>query len=347
MEYSLEGKQHLNVSDIPGGVGYKEAITEEQLLNDLADESDVKIYEADEFLSTIHVPGTYSLPRTLNTLEWWKVYNQGAIGSCLGASDCQTATGVAWLKTGERIEFSKFGHYIAIQLMADLKGCRPQSLGKDQGSIPTMAIIVAAKWGYMPEVWSETIENLYVAKFGQASGLRTGQKIAPPYPRNYAEGLRSHRKYLENLRNPNSQQRKIMSLFTMDKYIRITKADQIVKAKRMGVGFVQQSSIWPKDMDAHPMRINTFSDSKDPNNRHAGGHAYQILDITPNDEFVIGNTWGQGWGGDDGAKTASTEVEQRIIDDERSIVFLKTDMPFVTTAKTAAREIPLKAADLF
>ena len=95
------------------------------------------------------------------------------------------------------------------------------------------------------------------------------------------------------------------------------------------------------------MRIDTFSDSKDPNNRHAGGHAYQILDITPNDEFVIGNTWGQGWGGDDGAKTASAEVEQRIIDDERSIVFLKTDMPFIATAKTAAREIPLKAADLF
>jgi len=58
----LKDKQHLNVSEIPGGVGYKN-ISEEQLLNELADESDVKIYEADEFLATIHVPGTYSLPK--------------------------------------------------------------------------------------------------------------------------------------------------------------------------------------------------------------------------------------------------------------------------------------------
>lgn len=286
------------------------------------------------------------MPRTLNTLEWWDVFNQLTIGSCLGCSDAQTATGVTWLKTGgEVIEFSKFGHYVAIQLMADLKGCRPISLGKDQGSIPTFALIVAAKWGYMPNIWSSTLESMFVKTYGKASGLRDGQRVAPRYPKSYAQGLQAFKRYIENLRKPESLQRQIMAMFRMDKYVRITKAGQILKAKRTGAGFVQQSSIWPRDMDAKPERVDSFSSSKDPNNRHAGGHAYQILDITPDDEFVLGNTWGQ-WG-DEGAKTISASVEQQIIDDPMTLVYLKTDMPFVQGGTNQYREVPLNAADMF
>ena len=328
-EIDLSKFKGTPISEMPNGATGYRSVSEEEFLNTLADDTDVKIIEADEFLSKFHVPGTYSLPRTLNTLEWWEVFNQGSIGSCLGSSDAQTATGVYWLKTGKVQEFSKFGHYLAIQLMADMKGCRPQSLGKDMGSIPTMALIVAAQWGYCPA------------------------ELAPPYPRSYAEGLQSHRQYIEDLKNPNSDLRKAMAPFRMQKYIRITKAEQILKAKRVGAGFVQQSSIWPKTMDSHPTRIDDFSDSKDPNNRHAGGHAYQVLDITPNDEFVIGNTWDKGnakgntpstnggWG-DEGAKTASMAAEQAIIDDKMSLVYLKTDMEHqASDSGVANRDVPI------
>lgn len=345
--------RHIPVSELPvGATGYKKA-SEEQVLNTLADDKSIQIIEATDFLKQIVVPGTYSLPRSLNTLSWWKVFNQGAIGSCLGSSDSQTATGVYWLKTGKVIEFCKFGHYLAIQLMADLKGCRPLSIGKDQGSIPSFALIVAAKWGYCPEVWDQALEEMFVAAYGSASGYKNGQPLAPPYPRNYADGLRAYGPWLQDLKNPNSQLRKVMAMFRMDKYIRITKTEHILKAKRAGIGFIQQSSLWHKSFDSHATRIDDFGGPG--SGPHSGGHAYQVMDITPDDEFIIGNTWGpgnaqgdthstQGWG-DEGAKVASQQAEQAIIDDPMTLVYLKTDMEYVKTAPQGPREIPIEKDD--
>jgi len=332
MALNLTNRQ-LPVSEIPGGVGYQ-AVSEEQVLNDLAD-AGISIVEADEFLSRLHIPATYSLPRTLNTLEWWKCFNQGSIGSCLGCSDAQTATGVAWLKTKKRIEFSKFGHYIVTQMKGGL-------LGRDVGSVPTDAIKVAAQFGYCPMKWSEACEELWQAAYGTESNIPPGQRMAPNYPPNYHFGLQSHKQWLDAVKDPNSQTRKVMRLFKMDRYIRITKAEQILTAKRAGVGFVQQSSIWPRDMDQPGDRITTWSDSKDPKNRHAGGHAYQIMDLTPEDEFVPGNTWGESWG-DEGCKIMGKDIEQAILDDPMTIAFLKTDMPLV--GPKGPREIPLVADD--
>lgn len=324
------------LSQFPEGMtaGYQEK-SEQQVLNELADETDIQFIDADEFLSRIIVPDAMQLPQTLHTLDWWKVFNQGPIGSCFGCSDCQTATGVHWLQTGERVEFSKFGHYILTQWVGGM-------LGRDVGSVPSDGLKVAAKIGYCPEVWSEHLETVYQAKYNEPSGFSPGQQMAPAYPRSYSEGMKTFRQWLSVAQDPNSNTRKVMALFKMDKYIRITKVDQIYKAKRAGVGFVQQSSKWLAPMDAHPTRIEGFL-GRAVNIKHAGGHAYQVMDLTPDDEFVVGNTWGKKWG-DEGCKTAPASVEQEIIDHSYSMVFLKTDMPF-SNIKRGPRTITVKGSD--
>jgi len=307
------------VSELPdGATGYR-SVSEQEVLNTLSDDTDVEIIDADEFLAQMVVPQTYSLPRTLNTLEWWNVFNQGSIGSCFGCSDSQTATGVHWLKTGKVQEFSKFGHYVATQLMTDLQGGKPRSLGEDKGSLPTMGLIVAAKWGYCPD------------------------QHAPEYPRNYKEGMQSYRQYIEDLKNPDSKIRQAMAPFRMQKYIRITKGEQITKAKKMGVGFVQLSGKWTEAFDAEPETVSSLGGSL-----HAqhGGHAFQVMDLNVNGGFVIGNTWGQKWG-DDGCKTMPEHIMDEYLADPMTICFLKTDMEFVKGASepTGPREIPIKSSD--
>jgi len=352
--FDREKMLHLPVSEMPDGATGTRKISEDEVLNGITDPLpdsvkatidddsplEIPIVSADAFLSTIVVPGTYSLPRTLNTTEWWDVFNQGSIGSCFGCSDSQTATGVNWLKTGKVQEFNKFLHYVACQLMADLKGCRPLSLGKDGGSIPTMGLLVAGHWGYCPD------------------------ELAPDYPRSYAEGLQTFRQLIEDLKNPNSKLRQAMAPYRMDKFIPIKNTAQIRKAKKSGCGFVQLNSLWPKTMDSHPTLISDFTDSTDPNNRHAGGHAYGVLDVAQadaevgvtDDDFAIANTWGkgnakgnqagtQGWG-DEGAKYCKDSALQKILDDKMTLCYLKTDMPFVQGSKEqqGPREIPYKSS---
>jgi hypothetical protein len=309
------------------------AKTEEQVLNELADETDIQIIDADDFLACFSEP-TYALPETLNTLEWWKVMSQGSIGSCFGCSDAQTATGVHWFKTGVRVEFAKFGHYIATQKMGGM-------FGRDVGSDPTDGIKVAAKWGYCPEVWSEHLEEMYKAAYNEASGYAPGARLAPPYPRDYRSGVASHKGWLEAVLNDGSKLRKVMHLFKMKTYVRIKKQSQIVEAKRKGIGFAQQSSAWPASMDAHPKRIDRITGSLHP--RH-GMHAYQVLDITPQGECVIGNTWGKQWG-DEGAKVASATAQDTLLGDRYTICFLKTDMEYTPDKKQSPRKIPIKASD--
>lgn len=330
---------HLPISKCPiGTTGYapgpKGYPTCEQFLNELMEESDIQIIDAAEFLATIEVPATYSLPRTLNTLDWWKVFNQGAIGSCFGCSDAQTATGVHWLKTGERVEFSKFGHYIATQKMGGM-------LGRDDGSMPTDGVKVAAKWGYCPEVWSEHLESLYKAEYGEPSGFKVGERLAPAYPKSYRTGLTAFKPWLDAVLKEGSKIRKVMHLFRMKQYLRIKNQAEIVEAKRKGAGFVQQSSYWSESFDANPKRIDRISGGLHP--RH-GGHAYQILDITPDGECVLGNTWGQQWG-DDGAKVIAKSAEDEVLRNNYTLCFLKTDMEFTPNVKRLPRVIPIRSGD--
>lgn len=334
VEVNREPYLHLPISKCPAGItGYANPITEEQFLNDLADETDIQIVEADEFLKCVAEP-TYALPETLSTLDWWKVFNQGGIGSCFGCADAQTATGVHWLATGQRVEFSKFGHYIATQKMGGM-------FGRDAGSSPTDGIKVAAKWGYCPEVWSEHLESLYKSFYNESSGYALGARLAPAYPRDYRSGIAAYRSWLEAVSNDGSKLRKVMHLFRMKTYIRVKKQSQIVEAKRKGIGFAQQSSAWPASMDSHPERIDRIAGSMHP--RH-GMHAYQILDINSKGECVIGNTWGKQWG-DEGAKTASVTAQDQILADKYTICFLKTDMDFKPNKIIEPRRIPIKASD--
>lgn len=315
-------------------------------------DTQVPVIAADKFLATINISKTFSVPRTLNTLDWWKCFDQGSIGSCFGCSDCQTATGVLWMKTKKRIEFSKFFHYILTQSFDNM-------LGRDVGSVPTTGVKVAAKIGYCPEIWTPFLEEMYVATYGEASNIPVGKQWVPSYPKDYATGLRQFKPLLDAVKNPESKLRKVMAMFRMDKCIVIDKANQIVKAKVAGIGFVQQSSLWPSAMDEHPTLIKRFK-SKITNEQHGGGHAYQIMDLVidgpvqfdANSEFQgdanfgVGNTWSPRWG-DEGIKTADMDTEQEIIDDRMSIVNLKTDMPYIPNGSQEAREVPLTGTTFF
>jgi hypothetical protein len=143
------------------------------------------------------------------------VANSVAVHNCFGCADCQTTTGVNWMKTGKRIEFDKFFHYLCCQYMADLKNVRPRSLGKDTGSIPSMGLIVAATWGYLPSSFSK--------------------KLGLGYPKTYEAGLRAYGPLLQQLKDPNSEVRKAMAKYKMDKYIPIKNSDPRSEAKRSRV----------------------------------------------------------------------------------------------------------------
>jgi hypothetical protein len=182
-----------------------------------------------------------------------------------------------------------------------------------------MALLVAAKWGYCPATF------------------------CPPYPVSYKQGLRTHRQLVDDLQDESSELRQAMAPHKIKEYVRITKVEQIIEAKKLGAGFVQQSSIWPKTMDEHPERIERFTSSLDRTNRHAGGHAYQVLDIhAETSEPILGNSWGN-WG-DEGAKTISLEAEQAMLDDPMTICYLKTDL--ATQAEWKPRSVPIKMSDL-
>jgi hypothetical protein len=323
------------LSECPAGISGYRLVSEEEVGNRLSDETNINIIDADDFISQFSEPkGFVGVSQTLSTLKWWDVFNQGSIGSCFGVADSQTTTGVNWMKTGKRVEFDKFFHYLCCQYMADLKKVRPRSLGKDTGSIPSMGLIVAATWGYLPSSLS--------AKLGLG------------YPRDYSTGLRAYGPLLQQLQDPNSEVRKAMAPYRMDKYIPIKNTGQIRAAKRKGLGFIQANSVWPRDMDLHQLIVKSFSDSKDPANKHAGGHAWQIMDIaqavadlgiTEND-FVIGNSWGMQWG-DEGTKYILAAVLDAIIQDSMSVFHLKTDLPHVVnTQQRESRVIPLRREDM-
>ena len=224
---------------------------------------------------------TFQIVDVSTNMSWWKVKNQGPIGSCWGVSGAQVKTAQHYVESGgELIDFSGFMNYLWAQMVGG-------GLGRDNGSLPSAGVKVYKDIGFLPA------------------------KHAPRYPGSYREGYRSHKNLLKD-----PEIRKLAAPYRINKMLRVRSTEEIVKCYELGQGFVQIWSKWTQEMDRQSEQITAFR-SPGSGGRHAGGHAYQAPALTPGKNPVIGNTWGERWGVD-GTKRMARNAMDDLFEDSMS-----------------------------
>ena len=313
------------LSECPAGASGCPTMSEEQIMNEVADDG-ATILQADDVLARIIVPQAYTVPDTLNSLKWVKTFNQGAIGSCNLASGMTLMSGLYFLKSGgERKEFSVFFSYMLCQSMDGL-------LGRDAGSTPPSFIKMVMKYGALPMDYPGV----------------------PPYPKTYGEGLRTHKalwdSFVKETKNPNGQTPILdaMAEHRLKSFIQIKTPDQASKLMKRGVSLFQSSGPWVSGFDKDPERMFLGGDL---HGKH-GLHAYITADMSPNGaDLVPLNSWGSGTGndsglqggghgwGDESYKSFAMDLARQYYKHRYFTGFMLTDMTFPSTG-TGPRKIP-------